>query len=213
MPGVDVNRQMFGERYDWPERGGEWSAPWGGVATQCYASIVPRLHPFLPARRVLEIAPGFGRWSNFLIPTCESYVGVDLSEPAVDACRKRFADASHASFFVNDGRSLQERVAWLGIARSTASAPRRSPGRGGSARTPWSRSHTSWLRWPRLNASPTFGAALPTARGPTRSRPGRCDGSGHSRLRSPSARSAHGRSRPLNRGRVGDLVRRRRRAK
>jgi SAM-dependent methyltransferase len=106
MPGVDVNRQLFGERYDWPEQGDEWSAPWGGTATQWYASIVPRLHPFLPARRVLEIAPGFGRWSSFLIPACESYVGIDLAEPAINACRERFADATHASFVVNDGRSL-----------------------------------------------------------------------------------------------------------
>src|SRR3954468_8324542 len=106
MPSVEANRQLWGAAYGWPEEGDEWSAPWGGRRTQWYTSILPRLHPFLPARRVLEIAPGFGRWSSFLISTCESYVGVDLAEPAVEACRERFADATHASFFVNDGRSL-----------------------------------------------------------------------------------------------------------
>jgi SAM-dependent methyltransferase len=106
MPGVEANRELWGAAYDWPEEGGEWSAPWGGTVTQWYTSILPRLHPFLPARRVLEIAPGYGRWSSFLIAACESYVGVDLAATAVEACRKRFVDATHASFHVNDGRSL-----------------------------------------------------------------------------------------------------------
>ena len=87
MPSVEANRQLWGAAYGWPEEGDEWSAPWGGRRTQWYTSILPRLHPFLPARRVLEIAPGFGRWSSFLIPACESYVGVDLAEGMLDLLR------------------------------------------------------------------------------------------------------------------------------
>src|SRR5262249_20677053 len=57
--------------------------------------------------RLLEIAPGFGRWTKFLIPVCEDFVGVDLSEKCTDACRRRFSDAKHAHFFTNDGQSLE----------------------------------------------------------------------------------------------------------
>ena len=61
---------------------------------------------FLPARRVLEIAPGFGRWTKYLIPACDEFIGIDLSAKCVDACRDRFASAKHAQFFANDGYSL-----------------------------------------------------------------------------------------------------------
>lgn len=61
----------------------------------------------MPARRILEIAPGFGRWTKYLIPTCEDFVGIDLSENCIEACRNRFSNAKHAHFFTNDGQSLE----------------------------------------------------------------------------------------------------------
>jgi SAM-dependent methyltransferase len=64
------------------------------------------LHRFLPARRILEIAPGFGRWTKFLLPACDEVVGIDLSTKCVEACRQRFAADKHAQFFANDGYSL-----------------------------------------------------------------------------------------------------------
>jgi SAM-dependent methyltransferase len=54
----------------------------------------------------LEIAPGFGRWTQFLIQQCDHYVGVDIAERCVRACRERFADSGHAEFATNDGSSL-----------------------------------------------------------------------------------------------------------
>jgi hypothetical protein len=43
------------------------------------AAFYPRIHKYLPAKRILEIAPGFGRWTRFLIPSCEELKGIDLS--------------------------------------------------------------------------------------------------------------------------------------
>jgi hypothetical protein len=57
---------------------------------------------------VLEIAPGFGRWTKFLVRACESYVGIDLSGKCVNACQSMFAGANHACFVKNDGLSLRE---------------------------------------------------------------------------------------------------------
>jgi SAM-dependent methyltransferase len=79
---------------------------WGGAETHWFATILPRIHKFLPARRVLEIAPGYGRWSNYLLPLSGTYVGVDLAEECVRACRERFRSAENATFAVNDGKSL-----------------------------------------------------------------------------------------------------------
>jgi len=40
----------------------------------------------------LEIAPGHGRWTQFLQRLCQSLVAVDISEKCVEHCKTRFAD-------------------------------------------------------------------------------------------------------------------------
>jgi SAM-dependent methyltransferase len=103
---MDENGRYWGQSYPWPEDGGEWSRDWGGVETHWHSTILPRIRKFLPAPRVLEIAPGRGRWSGFLIAQAGSYHGVDVAAECVAYCRKRFEEAGHARFHVNDGRSL-----------------------------------------------------------------------------------------------------------
>jgi SAM-dependent methyltransferase len=83
----------------------EWSAVWGGGETHWFATVLPRIRKFLPAEVVVEIAPGYGRWTGYLLPLSSKYIGVDLAESCVAACKKRFAAAENASFFTNDGRS------------------------------------------------------------------------------------------------------------
>ena len=112
MPDLNWNKGVWGTTYNWVYGGEEWSTTWGGSEAQWFGSIYPRLHRFLPARRILEIAPGFGRWTRFLVPACEHFVGIDLSEKCTDSCRSRFAPAKHAHFFTNDGQSLQATQDW-----------------------------------------------------------------------------------------------------
>ena len=107
MPTLEDNRRYWGSVYDWPEHGDEWSAPWGDAATHWHATILPRVWPFLPAHTVLEIAPGFGRWTGYLIDASERYVGIDLAESCIAICKERFQRARNANFFLNDGRSLE----------------------------------------------------------------------------------------------------------
>jgi SAM-dependent methyltransferase len=106
MPSVEDNRRYWGNLYDWPDQGDEWSAPWGGADTHWHATLLPRVRTFLPTGTVLEIAPGYGRWSGYLIAASERYVGVDLAESCVALCRERFRGEPTAEFHVNDGRSL-----------------------------------------------------------------------------------------------------------
>jgi ubiquinone/menaquinone biosynthesis C-methylase UbiE len=106
MPGVEANRRQWDGEYAWPHGGDEWSAGWGGSDAQWHSSLRPRLRRFLPAPTILEIAPGYGRWTQYLVACCDRYVGVDLSAQGVQACRRRFADVTHAEFHVNDGRTL-----------------------------------------------------------------------------------------------------------
>ncbi len=108
MQDTDWNRQLWDGRYNWATQGEEWSAPWGGSEPQWFGAIYPRLHRVLPASSILEIAPGMGRWTKFLLPLCRNYVGVDLSLECVRGCQKILAGAPHARFVHNDGSSLSE---------------------------------------------------------------------------------------------------------
>jgi SAM-dependent methyltransferase len=104
MPDVAWNRYFWNETSNWPLGGEEWSATWGGSSAQWFGSLLPRLRCFVPCRAILEIAPGFGRWTRFLLALCQEYAGIDVSETCVAACRERFA--SQGSFHTNDGYSL-----------------------------------------------------------------------------------------------------------
>ncbi len=106
MPTVAENRDEWGQRYHWSGSGDEWSAAWGGTEELWEGTLHPRLGAFLPADHILEIAPGFGRVTQFLHPRCRALTVVDLNQRCIDACRDRFAGVPHIRFHVNDGRSL-----------------------------------------------------------------------------------------------------------
>jgi SAM-dependent methyltransferase len=93
-------------KYDWKEAGEEWSEPWGSSAAQWDGTIFPRIRDCLPAGTILEIAPGFGRWTHFLKHYCDELWAVDKSSECIEACRRRFAADSSVRCCLNDGRSL-----------------------------------------------------------------------------------------------------------
>jgi ubiquinone/menaquinone biosynthesis C-methylase UbiE len=107
MPSVDENRASWDSEYAWERRGDEWSVAWGSADAQWLGSVWPRVQEFLPSPTVLEIAPGFGRWTERLGGLCARLYGVDLSEKCVRTCRHRFAHHPHMTFHVNDGTSLE----------------------------------------------------------------------------------------------------------
>jgi ubiquinone/menaquinone biosynthesis C-methylase UbiE len=105
MPSVDENRSQW-SNHDWSTAGDEWSVGYGGTDTMWAWTIMPRIAGLLPADHILEIAPGFGRVTQYLAPACNKLTVVDLTERCIDACKERFADLEHIEYHVNDGRSL-----------------------------------------------------------------------------------------------------------
>jgi len=101
--GYDRSHSM---KYDWKEAGEEWSEPWGSSAAQWDGAILPRIRDCLPAGTILEIAPGFGRWTHFLKDYCDELWAIDKSSECIDACRQRFAADAHVQCCLNDGLSL-----------------------------------------------------------------------------------------------------------
>lgn len=106
MPELETNAKVWQSEYDWRDRGEEWSAWWGDSEALWHGAIMPRIHPLLPAGTILEIAPGFGRWTRYLKDHCEHLVLVDMTDRCIEHCKSRFSAESHIDYHVNDGRSL-----------------------------------------------------------------------------------------------------------
>lgn len=106
MPTLDWNAATWNRDYDWSSAGEEWSQVWGGSESQWFGCIFSRLGRYLPVPTILEIAPGYGRWTRFLLRHCDRFIGVDLSDSCVGFCQKRFSYRPRAEFHVNDGTSL-----------------------------------------------------------------------------------------------------------
>src|ERR1043166_6584029 len=107
MPTLQDNLQDWNEWYAWTEEGDEWSREWGGVAPLWFGTLLPRLRSFVPTGTILEIAPGYGRWTQFLTKLATRVVLVDVSPNCIDYCKKRFAEDERIEYYVNDGRSLE----------------------------------------------------------------------------------------------------------
>lgn len=93
--------------YDWSRHGEEWSSPWGGSVLEWEKVVYPRIKEFLPANQILEIAPGHGRWTSFLINYAKRYSGVDLSNQCIEYCEARFKKYNNLKFHKNNGLDLR----------------------------------------------------------------------------------------------------------
>jgi SAM-dependent methyltransferase len=107
MPAVEENSRLWNGGYDWTQRGDEWSDSWGGVPYQWAVTVLPRIQAFVPTGTILEIAPGYGRWTAYLKDLCDRLVIVDLSDECIRHCADRFASAANIEGWVNDGKSLE----------------------------------------------------------------------------------------------------------
>jgi len=98
---------MNSTEYDWQQQGDEWSAEWNGTEPLWWATILPRIHAFVPVTTILEIAPGIGRCTQYLKDLCQHLILIDLSENCIEACQQRFSSFQHITYYVNDGKSLR----------------------------------------------------------------------------------------------------------
>lgn len=110
MPSVEWNRRAWGKQHGWDHRGDEWS----GMADHCgqpyqawkQALVDTFIDPVPAGVRMLEIAPGHGRWTEYLAAKAGSLALVDINQRCLDACRQRFGERNHLTYHLNDGYSL-----------------------------------------------------------------------------------------------------------
>jgi SAM-dependent methyltransferase len=99
---IQANLRAWSE-WDWSNAGEEWSD-----TPEWKASVVQHLlEPHVPeGSRILEIGPGGGRWTEFLVRRASHLTVVDLTPRCIELCRARFAGRSNITFHVNDGSDL-----------------------------------------------------------------------------------------------------------
>lgn len=111
MPSVEWNRRTWDREHTWAEAGDEWN----GMAAACgqpyeawkNALIETFLEPYVTASTdALEVAPGYGRWTQQLVERARGVTMVDLSPTCLDACRERFGDGPGLTYVLTDGASL-----------------------------------------------------------------------------------------------------------
>lgn len=101
-----ANLSFWTEGWDWSHERDEWSRWWGGTHAMWFGALVPRIHTFVPTSTILEIAPGYGRWTEYLRGLCERLILVDVDAKCIEACRKRFASSPHIEYHSTDSPSL-----------------------------------------------------------------------------------------------------------
>ena len=110
---IQNNLRRWNDDYLWPENGDEWN----GMARHCGVdyetwkqSLIDNfLIPHLSAdATVLEIAPGRGRWTSYIVPRCQQLILVDLSPNCIEFCKEQFSSHPHVRYHVNDGESLPQ---------------------------------------------------------------------------------------------------------
>ena len=99
---VEENLRQW-SKWDWSTRGEEWTP------SQHWKESLVRhvLEPNIPmGSRVLEVGPGGGRWTDFLVKRAAHVTAVDLTPKCIEVCRERFKGRENVSFVVNDGTDL-----------------------------------------------------------------------------------------------------------
>lgn len=112
MPSIDWNRRTWGDPANWTHSGDEWtfhalscSRPYDEWKRSVVETFID---PYLgPEIDMLEVGPGFGRWTEFMIGRVRSLTLVDVSPTCIKECEDRFSDSRTCmNLLVNDGSSL-----------------------------------------------------------------------------------------------------------
>lgn len=102
LPGLNsraANKYIW-DKWDWSAGGDEWTPSDAWKESVVRNFIDPY---FNDVESICEIGPGAGRWTEYLLPGTNQYVGIDISETCIAECRKRFSSSPKALFEVGNG--------------------------------------------------------------------------------------------------------------
>ena len=88
----------------WENGGHEWSGPFGNTENLWNKHLFDTLKDFR-GKKILEIAPGYGRITQFLSILASELLVIDLNEECIKKTKEKMGHHVLA-YFVNDGKSL-----------------------------------------------------------------------------------------------------------
>lgn len=112
MPTIEWNKEVWNrpESYwEFGDKGWENQAKFCGQPYEEWKRSIAEtflLPNIANGSTVLEIAPGCGRWTEFIIQKAAKVILVDLNPYCIDICKKRFSSFRNVSYHLNDGKSL-----------------------------------------------------------------------------------------------------------
>jgi ubiquinone/menaquinone biosynthesis C-methylase UbiE len=100
---IDEQR-LWDNRSSWSDNGHEWSGPFGTTENLWNNEIFDFIKDFRD-KKILEIAPGFGRITQFLSILASELIVIDLNPLCIEKTKEKLGH--HVSeYLVNDGKSL-----------------------------------------------------------------------------------------------------------
>jgi SAM-dependent methyltransferase len=105
LPGINsslANKYIW-ENWNWSAGGEEWtpSPEWKASVVRIFLDRY-----FVCCSVILEIGPGAGRWTEYLLRKCHQLIAVDISETSVRECKRRFHDFPNARFEIGNGEKF-----------------------------------------------------------------------------------------------------------
>ena len=97
-------QKLWNEPHMWEDGGHEWSGPFGTTENLWNKEIFNTIKEFR-GKKILEIAPGFGRLTQFLSILASELVVIDLNPLCVQKTKEKLGNHVLA-YLVNDGKSL-----------------------------------------------------------------------------------------------------------
>jgi SAM-dependent methyltransferase len=99
MSSLSANKLIW-ENWNWSGNGEEWT-----LSPEWKTSVVKTfIDPYYTnCGALLEIGPGAGRWTEYLITKTNKLIGVDISQACVTACQNRFPSAE---FELGNGKDI-----------------------------------------------------------------------------------------------------------
>jgi SAM-dependent methyltransferase len=98
-------QQLWNEAHMWTEGGHEWSGPFGTTENLWNKEIFDTIKEFR-GKKILEIAPGFGRITQFLSVLASELIVIDLNPLCIQKTKEKMGHHVLA-YLVNDGKSLK----------------------------------------------------------------------------------------------------------
>lgn len=97
-------QKLWNDPNVWTDSGHEWSGPFGNTENLWNKEIFDHVKEFR-GKKILEIAPGFGRITQFLSILASELIVIDLNPLCIQKTREKMGHHVLA-YLVNDGKSL-----------------------------------------------------------------------------------------------------------